>query len=174
MTGYITAALHRFQNATPPRPEHAPYKWMRTNYVSNKRLTPPPELNKTFIPASINNIQEIIGVKLYYGRAVDATIILSVSTIKSHQSQATNKTAKDFTKFLNYLATHPNSKIHHSASDMVIHLHRDASYLSEEKSPVASSFTSLLVTCLTIPSTNRNCTIPCRPKMAPFSPTATL
>lgn len=33
--------------------------------------------------------------------------------------------------FLNYCATHPDAKIRYHASDMILHIHTDASYLSE-------------------------------------------
>ena len=56
----------------------------------------------------------------------------AVSTIASHQSHATNKTAKDVTKLLKCLAAHPDAKICYRASNMVMHMHSNTYYLSEE------------------------------------------
>ena len=36
-------------------------------------------------------------------------------------------------QLLNYVATHPNAGIRYVASDVIINLHSDASYLSEPK-----------------------------------------
>ena len=55
--GYIAYSIHQFQQATPPLLEHAPYKWMRTNYVSNQQLTPPLDLYKPLDPVGIKNIR---------------------------------------------------------------------------------------------------------------------
>ena len=36
-------------------------------------------------------------------------------------------------QLLDYVATHPNARIRYVASDMILNLHSDASYLSEPK-----------------------------------------
>ena len=46
---------------------------------------------------------------------------------------ATKQVAEDVTHLLNYTATHPNAKIKYHASEMVLHLDSDASYLSVRK-----------------------------------------
>jgi hypothetical protein len=43
-------------------------------------------------------------------------------------------TADKVIKLLNYCNTHPETKICYHASDMILHLHSDASYLSENES----------------------------------------
>ena len=67
---------------------------------------------------------------MYYGIAVDNTIIVALSTIVSEQSAATSNTAKKITQLLNYLATNPDATIRYTRSDMVLWVHSDASYLS--------------------------------------------
>ena len=46
---------------------------------------------------------------------------------------ATKKVAEDITHFFNYCATHPNAQIKYHASEMVLHVDSDASYLSVSK-----------------------------------------
>ena len=76
-------------------------------------------------------MQQIIGTLLYYTIAVDPTMLVAIGAIASQQSKAKQKT-RDATVWLsNYAASHPNATIRYSASDMVLHLHSDASYLSE-------------------------------------------
>ena len=67
---------------------------------------------------------------MYYGIAVDNTILVALSTIASEQSAATSNTAKKITKLLHYLATNPDATIRYTRSDMVLWIHSDASYVS--------------------------------------------
>jgi hypothetical protein len=79
---------------------------------------------------------------LYYARAVDATLIMPVNDLASEQSKSTHVTADKVMKLLNYCNTHPETKIRYHASDMILHIHSDASYLSEyeAKSRAGGSF----------------------------------
>jgi len=43
------------------------------------------------------------------------------------------KQLSNCTQLLNYAATHPDAILHFQASDMILHIHSDASYLSESK-----------------------------------------
>ena len=70
---------------------------------------------------------------MYYGIAVDNTILVALSTIASEQSAVTSNTAKKITQLLNYLATNPDATIRYTQSDMVLWVHSNASYLSLPK-----------------------------------------
>jgi hypothetical protein len=58
---------------------------------------------------------------------------VSLSALASQQANATQQTAKDATKFLNYCASNPSTTIRYHASDMILKIHSDASYNSEPK-----------------------------------------
>jgi hypothetical protein len=45
-------------------------------------------------------------------------------------------TADKVTKLLNYCNTHPETTIRYHASDMILHIHSDASYLSENEAKI--------------------------------------
>ena len=47
------------------------------------------------------------------------------------QAAPTENTLRAAIKLLNYAATHPDACVQYRASDMVLHIHSDASYLSE-------------------------------------------
>lgn len=81
-------------------------------------------------PERIKRIQKIIGSLLYYARAVDSTILMTVNYIASQQSKATQATETKINQLLNYVATHPNASITYRKSDMKLVVHSDASYLS--------------------------------------------
>jgi hypothetical protein len=93
--------------------------------------------DKTTSPAlsdkDINKIQQLRGTLLYYARSVDPTLIMDINVLASEQSKATAVTADKVIKLLNYCNTHPETKIRYHASDMILHIHSDASYLSERE-----------------------------------------
>jgi hypothetical protein len=64
---------------------------------------------------------------------VDPTLILSVNVLASEQTQATAATANEVITLLNYCATHPEATLRYHASDMILNIKSDASYLSERE-----------------------------------------
>jgi hypothetical protein len=55
----------------------------------------------------------------------------TLSTIASRQSKGTEQLEAEVKHFLDYCATHPHAAVRFVASDMILALHSDASYLSE-------------------------------------------
>ena len=70
---------------------------------------------------------------MYYARAVDITTLVALSSIASEQSQATTTTKKHVQQLMDYLSTHKDATIRYVASDMILNVHSDASYLSKPK-----------------------------------------
>jgi hypothetical protein len=58
---------------------------------------------------------------------------MTINVLASEQSNATKETADKVIKLLNYCNTHRETKIHYHASDMILHIHSDASYISENE-----------------------------------------
>jgi hypothetical protein len=90
--------------------------------------------NETTSPAlsdkEVNKLQQLTGTLLYYARAVDPTLIIPINVLASEQSRATAHTADKVIQLPNYCNTHPETKIMYHASDMILYIHSDASYLS--------------------------------------------
>jgi hypothetical protein len=87
----------------------------------------------TRLPSPPNNAlkyQKNTGSVLYYSRVVDTTVLMALNDIATEQKAATEKTKTAAGQLLDYLATHPDAKIHFQASDMILHIHSYASYLS--------------------------------------------
>jgi hypothetical protein len=61
---------------------------------------------------------------------VDPTVLMPLNDIAMEQSKATENTQAATNKMLDYLATRPNAAIRYHASNMILHIHSDASYLS--------------------------------------------
>eukprot|EP00957_Ditylum_brightwellii_P090090 6861053-Ditylum_brightwellii.AAC.1 len=81
----------------------------------------------------IKRIQDIVGTLLYYTQAVDPMFAVVLSTIASQQATATKQMEAVCHQLLDYVATHPNAAVCFVASDMILAVHLDVSYLSESK-----------------------------------------
>jgi hypothetical protein len=75
-------------------------------------------------------IQKVTGSVLYYARAVDPTVLMPLNDIATEQTKATEKTQAATNQLLDYLATHSDATIRYHASDMILHIHSNVSYLS--------------------------------------------
>jgi hypothetical protein len=73
------------------------------------------------------------GAFFYYARAVDMTVLMALSTIAMSQAKPTKNTMAHCVQLLDYLAMNADAKICFYASDMIMNIHSNASYLSESK-----------------------------------------
>ena len=89
-----------------------------------------------------NRIQSIVGTLLYYARSVDPTMFPAINEISRFQSKPTRDTKEKAAMLLYFAATDPNEVICYKASDMVIHVDSDTSYISmpEARSWYARNF----------------------------------
>jgi hypothetical protein len=67
---------------------------------------------------------------LYYARAVDPNVLVSINDIVTEQRKSTEKTQAATNQLLDYLATNPDATIRYHAPYMILHIHSNASYLS--------------------------------------------
>jgi hypothetical protein len=73
------------------------------------------------------SIQNVTRSILYYARAVDPTVIMPLNDISTEQTKATEKTQAATNQLVDYLATHPDATIRYHASDIILHIHSEAS-----------------------------------------------
>jgi hypothetical protein len=126
MPGYISNVLSKFQHDAPRHPQHTPSRYVtpvygaKTQYAT-KDETPPLTAKQCL------TIQKVTGSVLYYARAVDPTVLMPLNDSVTEQTKATEKTQAATNQVLDYLATHPDATIRYHASDMILHIHSDAS-----------------------------------------------
>lgn len=96
-----------------------------------------------------------MGVLLFYARAVDSTMLVSLESIATAQAKITAATAKATTQLLNYATSNPDAIIRFRASDMILHTHSDASYLSELKARSRAGGYHYMGSTLTIDTNTR-------------------
>jgi hypothetical protein len=129
MPGYVSNVLSKFQHDAPKHPQHTPPRYVtpvygaKTQYAT-KDETPPLTAQQCI------TVQKVTGSVLYYARAVDPTVLMPLCDIAMEQTKATEKTQAATNQMLDYLATHPDATIRYHASDMILHIHIDVSYLS--------------------------------------------
>ncbi len=82
----------------------------------------PPPLNKE----ETKYVQAVAGTLLYYGRAVDSTILTSLSSLATKQAKPTQKTMETVKQLLDYGVTQEEAIITYSASKMILNVHSNA------------------------------------------------
>jgi hypothetical protein len=141
MPGYVSNVLSKFQHDAPKHPQHTPSPYVTPTYGAKTqyatRTKPPPLTLKQCL-----TIQKVAGSVLYYALAVDPTFLIPLNDIATEQTKATEKTQATTNQLLDYLATHPDAAIRYHTSDMILHIHSDASYLlvSNARSPLGGLF----------------------------------
>jgi hypothetical protein len=133
MPGYINKVLHKFQHRKPTRPVNQPHKHVEPTYGAKIQYAEEPDDSRKLNKEEITEIMQIVGSLLYYARTIDSTLLVALSDIASAQSKGTEETQKAARKLLDYCATHPEAKIRYKGSQMALHIHSDASYLSAPK-----------------------------------------
>ena len=81
----------------------------------------------------------MVGTFAWYVQAVDPTMAATLISIASRQSTATENLDREVKHFLDYCATHPNAGVRIHASDMILAIHSDGSYLSDTESKSRSA-----------------------------------
>ena len=133
MPGYVKKALKQFQHETPQKRQDSPFPYTEPTYGAKKQYA----TNESTAPALDKKgkrfIQQVCGKFLFYGRAVDSTVLTSISAIASQQANPTTDTLTQTKQLLDYLASQEEAVLTYSASEMVLAVHSDAGYLNEPK-----------------------------------------
>ena len=131
MPEYVAAALKRFDHKKPTRAQHHPCPYSVPTYGKQSQEIEPEEESPLLPESGKTEIQQVVGVFLYYSRAVDPSMLVALGRLASRQSKATEKVAEDMHMFLDFAATNPDAKLRYKRSKMILHGHSDASYLNE-------------------------------------------
>jgi hypothetical protein len=129
MPGYVTNVLNKFQHDASKNPQHTPSKYVTPIYGAKTQYATRDEI-LLLSAKKCTHIQNITGSFLYYDREVDPTVLMPINDIATDQTKAPGKTQAAANQLLDYLATHPDATIRYHKSDMILHIHSDASYLS--------------------------------------------
>ncbi len=131
---YVIKQLTKYGHIAPLKPQHCPYSPNPIKYGKDNQAPSPLDDSPLLDEAGKKCVQQIFGSFLYYAQPVDPTILMALSEISSQQAASTENTMKCVNQFLDYMWTHPDAIIWYRASDMILNVHSDASYLSAPKS----------------------------------------
>ena len=89
MPGYIKAALERYKHTKPTKPQHSLYQIVQKKYGAAAQE--PANINATpaATAAEITRIRQVVDTIMYYARAVDLTLLVTLSTLTSEQATPT-------------------------------------------------------------------------------------
>jgi len=134
MPGYITNALTRF-NKLDIKGANSPIVYTPPVYGAKSQTLPADAPAASPLSKDeVKLLQEIIGVFLYYARAVDPMMLPAVNKLGSRQSTADSSIFKDTDRLFQYASKWRKATMRIRSSDMQLQVHSDASYLSESKS----------------------------------------
>ena len=134
MRTYIDTLLLTLDWPKLQKPQLLPLIATPIAYGQKTQLMPEEDTSATLLPERLLCVQKIIGLLLYYARAVDNKLLVALNAIAACQSKATIRTEQLVHTLLDYVATYPNDGIVYRASDMVLCVQADASYLNKTKS----------------------------------------
>ena len=84
---------------------------------------------------------------LYYAQAINCTMLTALSAIATEQAAPTATTLKNKNQFFDYAATNNKAVLTYKASNMVLAVHSNDSYLNEPQARSSTSNKSSHVIC---------------------------
>jgi hypothetical protein len=133
MPGYIKKKLQEYGHIISRKIQGCPYSPEPKIFGTEAQAPFPQDNTPKLDKKGIKRIQIIVGSISYNVRAVNMTVLMALSTIAVNQTKATKRTMERCTQLLDYLAHNADAKVRFHASDMILNIHSDASYLSEAK-----------------------------------------
>ncbi len=133
MPGYIKKKLQEYKHLLPEKILNCQYSPEQIKFGSDAQSTLMPDATPVLDAGGIKPIQQIVGSILYYARAINMTVLMALSSIAVEQTKATGKTMGRCIQLLDYLASNSEAKVRYHASDMIMNIHSNASYLSKTK-----------------------------------------
>ncbi len=131
MPGYIRKKLQEYNHVLPGRLQACPYTPAPKKFGAQAQTPLEVDSSPQLDVKGIKHVQQIVGSILYYARAVDMTVLMALSAIAVEQTKARTRMLGKCMQLLNYLASNSKAKVRFHASNMIMNIHSDASYLSE-------------------------------------------
>ena len=129
MSGYVHKMLQKIQHNSSTNPQFAPHSWSTPYYGARIQYT----LTHDSSPLSDKKGQQfvllVVSSFLYYGRAIDSTMLVALNDIAAHQAAPTQVIQTKCDQQLDYAAIYLDVKLHYSASDMILHIYLEAVHL---------------------------------------------
>ena len=119
MPGSISEICLKYGHKAPAKPQHAPHKHHEIVYGAKVQLSPEEDISGPLNAVGIKCIQVIIRSLLYYARAIDNKLLMTLSSLGAQQAAATVNTCTVIDQLLDYVATYPSDGTTYQASNMI-------------------------------------------------------
>jgi len=133
MPGYLSKAFVRFKHEIPHKKQNLPHPHVIPNYGAKAQFAELDEDLPILGTEDTTFIQAVTGTLLYYGRAVNSTILPSLSSLATEQAKPTAKTKATVMQLLDFLATQEEAIISYNASNMILQVHSNAGYANKKR-----------------------------------------
>ena len=132
---YVPESLKRLRHTPEKSPQFSPHEHAPIQYKQKgaQQFATAPDTSPHLTTAETKQIQSTTGSFLYYGRAIEYSILPALNDISSAQAQPTIKTKQKAQRLMDYVHTYPNAYIRFYTSDMILHVDSDAAYLVAPK-----------------------------------------
>eukprot|EP00957_Ditylum_brightwellii_P000364 27847-Ditylum_brightwellii.AAC.2 len=131
MHKYIAEQIIKYAHPKPKIPQHYPFKALPSTFGKDSQKPTDHHIAPAVSKDDKLHILQIVGSLLYYGHAIDNTILKALNTIASQQNNATETTESVVHHLMDYCTSHPVATVCFYASDMIVQLHSDASYMNK-------------------------------------------
>ncbi len=133
MPGDVTRALTRFQHPPPVKSQDQPYLHAKPNYGAKTQHATAEDTTPPLDKAGKKFIQEVCEVFLFLAYRVDGGLLPALSALAYQQANPTEQLLALCKQFLDYMASQDKAVLTYKASDMVLVIRSNASYLSKPK-----------------------------------------
>ena len=117
----------------PVKKQLSTHRCREITYSRKVQQAPEEDSSPALYEKIVLRVQMIVGALLYYARAVNNKLLVSLSAIWAQQACATEKTLKSINQILYYCATYPDDGIVYRSSDMILTAHSNAGFNNETK-----------------------------------------
>ena len=103
MPTYIEKQIYKFCHARTKSLQHSPFRAQERKYGKDAQKPLEPDTSPSVLDKEIKlRIQKIVGALLYYARALDMTILVTLSAIAAQQNAPTEQTEAAIEHLLDY------------------------------------------------------------------------
>ena len=92
MHEYIPKDLTRLNHPATKKPQYAPHRWTAPAYGQRLQMAPDPDYSELIDQKRIKFIQTVVGLFLYYARALDPTMLCALNEISCIQARSSKDT----------------------------------------------------------------------------------
>ena len=128
---YIKNALKRLGYKVSIYPQYSPHEHAGVNWTNkgDRQYAQQPDDSPLLDKAGTKYVQQVVGVFLYYARALDSTMLPALNQIGAQQAQPTQIIMLKIQRLMDYANTYQHAYVRFYASDMQLLVDSDAAYL---------------------------------------------